>query len=98
MPHCTACGRELMEGSAFCGSCGASAGVQLVAAPASTAAAQATTMAAAPGTALTMNLAAALSYVLGAITGVLFLVLDPYKTNRFVRFQPFNPCCSALRA
>lgn len=34
-----------------------------------------------------MNLAAALSYVLGAITGVLFLVIEPYKNNRFVRFH-----------
>ncbi|MGH9683714.1 MAG: DUF4870 domain-containing protein [Candidatus Acidiferrales bacterium] len=36
---------------------------------------------------LAANLAAALSYSLGAITGVLFLVLDPYKSNRFVRFH-----------
>ena len=34
-----------------------------------------------------MNMAAALSYALGAITGVLFLVLEPYKNNRFVRFH-----------
>jgi len=34
-----------------------------------------------------MNLAAALSYALGAITGVIFLVLDPYKTDPFVRFH-----------
>jgi uncharacterized membrane protein len=36
---------------------------------------------------LTMNLAAALSYALGLITGILFLVLDPYKNNRLVRFH-----------
>jgi uncharacterized membrane protein len=38
-------------------------------------------------TGLTMNLAAALSYALGLITGILFLVLEPYKSNRFVRFH-----------
>ena len=86
MAHCTKCGGELMEGSAFCGSCGAPAGTQLVAASATTAAAQATTMPTAD-TGLTMNLAAALSYALGAITGVIFLVLHPYKANRFVRFH-----------
>ena len=39
------------------------------------------------GTGLTMNLAAALSYALGLITGILFLVLEPYKNNRLVRFH-----------
>lgn len=34
-----------------------------------------------------MNLAAALSYALGLITGILFLVLAPYKSDRFVRFH-----------
>lgn len=86
MAHCTKCGGELAEGSAFCGSCGAPASIQLVAASGPTAAAQATAMVA-PGTPLSMNLAALLSYVLGPITGVIFLVLDPYKTNRFVRFH-----------
>ena len=36
-------------------------------------------------TGLSPNVAAALSYVLGPITGVLFLVLE--KQNRFVRFH-----------
>ena len=34
-----------------------------------------------------MNLAAALSYALGLITGILFLVLEPYKNNKLVRFH-----------
>ena len=86
MAHCAKCGGELLEGSAFCGACGAPAGIPIVAASASAAVAQPATMSA-PGTGLTMNLAAALSYSLGAITGVLFLVLDPYKGNKFVRFH-----------
>jgi uncharacterized membrane protein len=36
---------------------------------------------------LTSNQAGALSYVLGFVTGILFLVLDPYKQDRFVRFH-----------
>jgi len=33
------------------------------------------------------NLAGALAYILGFITGILFLVLEPYKRDRFVRFH-----------
>jgi len=42
---------------------------------------------AAAGPGLTPNVAAALAYSLGIITGVLFLVLEPYRTDRFVRFH-----------
>jgi uncharacterized membrane protein len=36
---------------------------------------------------LTRNIAGALAYSLGIITGVLFLVLEPYRNDRFVRFH-----------
>jgi uncharacterized membrane protein len=36
---------------------------------------------------LTPNVAGALAYLLGLITGVLFLVMEPYKRDRFVRFH-----------
>ena len=39
------------------------------------------------GTALTPNIAGALAYSLGIITGILFLVLEPYRRDRFVRFH-----------
>ena len=39
------------------------------------------------GTGLTPNMAGALAYSLGIITGVLFLVLEPYRRDRFVRFH-----------
>jgi uncharacterized membrane protein len=42
---------------------------------------------AAAGTGLTPNIAGALAYSLGIITGVLFLVLEPYRRDRFVRFH-----------
>jgi uncharacterized membrane protein len=41
----------------------------------------------ASGSALTPNIAAALAYSLGIITGILFLVLEPYRRDRFVRFH-----------
>lgn len=39
---------------------------------------------------MTDNVAAALCYVLGVITGILFLVLAPYNQNKFVRFHSFQ--------
>jgi uncharacterized membrane protein len=39
----------------------------------------------ATGTGLTPNLAGALAYLLGPITGIIFLILE--KTNTFVRFH-----------
>ena len=86
MATCTKCGAALAEGSAFCGACGQPAGSM----GGATAATQSTNIGAGSqpaGAGLTMNMAAALSYALGAITGVLFLVLEPYKNDRFVRFH-----------
>ncbi|MBS1803477.1 MAG: hypothetical protein JST28_08920 [Acidobacteria bacterium] len=34
--------------------------------------------------------AAALSYLAGFVTGIIFLLIDPYKTDRFVRFHAFQ--------
>jgi uncharacterized membrane protein len=51
------------------------------------AAAVAPGMAVAAGTGLTPNIAGALAYSLGIITGILFLVLEPYRRDRFVRFH-----------
>jgi uncharacterized membrane protein len=36
------------------------------------------------------NAASALCYVLGLITGILFLVLEPYNKNRTIRFHAFQ--------
>src|SRR5580698_9298426 len=42
----------------------------------------------APG--LEENMACALCYMLGLLTGVLFLVLEPYNKNRLIRFHAFQ--------
>lgn len=39
---------------------------------------------------MTSNVAALLTYVLGFITGIIFLVIEPYKNDRFVRFHAFQ--------
>jgi uncharacterized membrane protein len=39
---------------------------------------------------LQANTAGALAYLAGIITGIIFLVVDPYKGDRFVRFHAFQ--------
>src|SRR6267154_4263414 len=39
---------------------------------------------------MTDNVAGALCYLIGFITGILFLVLDPYNKSKFVRFHAFQ--------
>jgi uncharacterized membrane protein len=39
---------------------------------------------------MTDNLAAALCYLLGLLTGILFLVLEPYNKNKTIRFHAFQ--------
>jgi len=39
---------------------------------------------------LTENVASALCYLAGLITGIIFLVVEPYSTNRTVRFHAFQ--------
>jgi uncharacterized membrane protein len=39
---------------------------------------------------LSDNMAAALSYLFTVITGILFLVLEPYNRSKFVRFHAFQ--------
>lgn len=36
------------------------------------------------------NVAGALCYLAGFITGIIFLVIDPYNRNKFVRFHAFQ--------
>lgn len=81
MAFCAKCGASLTEGAAFCPSCGAATG----ATPPATTPVPATT--AAP---MTSNVAAALSYLLGFITGIIFLVIEPYRRDPFVRFHAFQ--------
>jgi uncharacterized membrane protein len=39
---------------------------------------------------MSVNAAGALAYLAGFITGILFLVIDPYKKDPFVRFHAFQ--------
>ena len=39
---------------------------------------------------MSSNVAGLLSYILGFITGIIFLVIEPYKNDKFVRFHAFQ--------
>ena len=79
MAFCASCGAPV-EGK-FCAKCGAPMGAAVP------------PPGAAPGVAaagMTDNAASALCYVLGLITGILFLVLAPYNQNKTIRFHAFQ--------
>ena len=88
MAACAKCGTALAEGATFCGSCG-TAVTAAGAAPASGGAAPTGAPAAASSGGLTSNVAGALAY-LTIIPAIIFLVADPYKQDRFVRFHAFQ--------
>jgi uncharacterized membrane protein len=84
MAFCSKCGSAVSEGSAFCSVCGSpasSAGVPPT--PPAPPSANGTA-----GTGMASNLAAALAYFV--ITGIIFLVVDPYKRDKFIRFHSFQ--------
>jgi len=81
MPFCANCGTAV-EGR-YCPKCGAA--VDSGAAPAAPPAA-----APAGSAGMSENTAAGLCYVLGFITGIIFLVLEPYNKNKLIRFHAFQ--------
>ncbi|HEX4603687.1 MAG TPA: zinc-ribbon domain-containing protein, partial [Candidatus Angelobacter sp.] len=85
MAFCAKCGAQLNAGSGFCAACGTPVG-----AAAAPGAAVPVSAPAGTSTGLTNNVAGMLCYILGIITGIIFLVMDPYKNNRFVRFHAFQ--------
>lgn len=91
MAFCSNCGGPLTEGVRFCPQCGrdmsAAAGPAAQAGP--SAPPGATPGATAAG-GMTPNVAGLLCYVAGFITGIIFLVLEPYNRDPFVRFHAFQ--------
>src|SRR5665213_1179671 len=90
MAFCASCGTEVQ--GRFCAKCGAPSG-----APASSPAGPPppgpvyTPAPSVPASAgMDENVAAALCYLLGVLTGILFLVLEPYNRNPVIRFHAFQ--------
>jgi len=80
MAFCTKCGAQVGEGTGFCPACGTPTG-SAAAGPAAPATGS---------TAMSSNVAGLLTYILGFITGIIFLVIEPYKNDKFVRFHAFQ--------
>lgn len=96
MVFCSNCGTQTP--GAFCPNCGAPASAPAAepsgsAGPSGPAAgtSQGFSPTAPPSAAgLTDNVASALCYVLGFVTGILFLLIAPYNQNKLVRFHAFQ--------
>jgi uncharacterized membrane protein len=88
MAFCGNCGAQVS--GAFCPSCGKAAGAQSgpAAAPAQAQYAAAGTPVAGAG--MAENVASLLCYILGFITGIVFLAMAPYNQNKTIRFHAFQ--------
>jgi uncharacterized membrane protein len=87
MAFCAQCGAEAAGN--FCPRCGAAmnisgAGPQGGYAPPQSATSSGTSAG------MSENVASALCYLLGLVTGIIFLVLAPYNQNRTIRFHAFQ--------
>jgi uncharacterized membrane protein len=82
MAFCAKCGSSVADAVAFCPKCGAPTGTTVMAAPAPAPVTGPAVVPAASG--LSENLAGLLCYVLGWVTGIIFLVIDK---RPFVRFH-----------
>lgn len=76
MSFCQSCGAAFADGATFCPNCSGRP-------PAANAPPVV-------NAGLQANTAGALAYLAGLVTGILFLVIDPYKSDRFVRFHAFQ--------
>jgi uncharacterized membrane protein len=92
MAFCPNCGTETQ--GRFCAKCGSPVTPGSQATPGSSDPGQTPHIVPPPVSAgssgLTDNLAAALCYLLMVLTGVLFLVLEPYNRNKTIRFHAFQ--------
>jgi uncharacterized membrane protein len=94
MSACPSCGTALAADTRFCQSCGSATElrpdgyVSVIESPAGIAVMPPPSEAG-PKT-MDTNVVGALTYLAGFITGVIFLVVDPYKSNSFVRFHAFQ--------
>jgi uncharacterized membrane protein len=88
MAFCAKCGAQLNAGSGFCAACGAAVSAQGVTTTTGAAAAPATSPAGTASAGMADNVAGMLCYI--TIVGIIFLLTEPYKSNRFVRFHAFQ--------
>jgi uncharacterized membrane protein len=94
MSFCKSCGSELAVDNSFCASCGppitSAAGISVGGGVQGAVAGIAPAPVAAGSETMATNLVGALTYLAGFITGIIFLVLEPYKANSFIRFHAYQ--------
>jgi uncharacterized membrane protein len=94
MSACQSCGTALAADTRFCQSCGSPTGLKSDASVSAIESPAGVAVMPLPEEAgsktMDTNLVGALTYLAGFITGIIFLVLDPYKSNSFVRFHAFQ--------
>jgi len=78
MAFCSGCGAQVPDGAVACPACGRAVGGGAPAAPATTTVGG-----------MTDNVAGMLAYIT-IIPAIIFLVMEPYNKNRFVRFHAFQ--------
>ena len=78
MAFCSKCGSQVPEGAGFCATCGTAVN----------AGGNNTAMSAARTSGMQSNVAALLSYVV--IIAIVFLLVEPFKNDKFVRFHAFQ--------
>jgi uncharacterized membrane protein len=93
MATCSKCGSAVTEGTSFCSVCGSpvasTSGPIVIPSPPESKPPESRP----PGSGsvgMESNVAAALAYLLGFVTGIIFLVLEPYKKDPLVRFHAFQ--------
>ena len=89
MAFCASCGTQMADDAAFCPACGKPAGQPGSAAPAPSAGPN---VAATP---IDENIAGMLAYFT-IIPAIIFLLIEPYNRNRFVRFHSFQCLFTAV--
>jgi uncharacterized membrane protein len=78
MAFCSKCGTQVPDGAGFCPSCGTTV----------SAGGGNTAMSTARTSGMQSNVAALLSYVV--IIAIVFLIIEPFKNDKFVRFHAFQ--------
>lgn len=94
MSACQSCGAALAADTRFCQSCGSPielrSDVSVSAIESPNGAAVISSSAETGSKTMDTNVVGALTYLAGFITGIIFLALDPYKSNSFIRFHAFQ--------
>jgi uncharacterized membrane protein len=91
MASCPKCGSVVSDGAVFCSVCGSPVSpVASPSAPVLSPPAAPISPAATSAAGMSSNVAGALCYLAGLVTGIIFLVLEPYKRDAFVRFHAFQ--------